>query len=1258
MRPTWRYSLGVAAVAVLAATAATPSAFGQDVSRRPIVGSAASTASAAKTHQVTLITGDVVVVEGAGTKSPSVTVLPREDGTVPTVETRRVGNDVYVYPEDAAKALAEGKVDEELFNVTGLVAQGYDDASTKTLPVITTYTTRVDTRSAPTTPQAATKGKTLRSIDGVAMKADKGNAAEFFADITDPSTSAGAEVEKVWLDRKVSAMLDRSTKQIHADQAWALGLTGTGTKVAVLDTGADAEHPDLQGRIVGSQDFTGSYGGALDDQHGHGTHTASTVGGSGAASDGLKKGVAPGTGLLIGKVLDDYGSGTDSGIIAGMEWAVAQRADVISMSLGQSGAPGNCTDPMATAAQHLSETSSSLFVIAAGNSGPANNTVSSPACAPAVLSVGAVDRDDSAAQFSSRGPAAYTHTLKPEISAPGVAISAARSGGRGDDAYVSMSGTSMATPHVAGAAAIVKQAHPEWTGSQLKAALVSSSDPNIPGDVRASGAGRVDVKAALDEEVTSEVLQAGTFDWPHPASQQKTLDVPYTNLTDKDVTLTLAVAGMTGDDGSALKFPAAKLAATTVTVPAGAKAVVPLTVNPAVKLDAAQYGDITGRVVAKTAEGRTVTTPFAMYVQPQTVTLKIRMTDRLGNPAAGASSVDVINTDSPKGERRSNNGAAEQVYAVRPGTYLLSGYVQSPDGDRNAPALDSIAYFARPEITISGDTTIDFDARKAHLLSVKTDRPSVAASTTLTFSRLWDGWIHAGSMLGGSTVKAIYADVQGKPQNGTWELGTYSRRYAPAVESMSVVGGATLHPTAPIMTAAGLDGTAQAPVVDAGAGTASDLTAAKVKDKVALVRLTSPTGNLTSAMANLAKSAGAKALLLYRPVTGQWFPSVGFPAVPVAAYALPMAEGDALKAALASAPGNELSLAWKATARSPYVYNLGFTENTPVTDDKTYVVHDKKLGSVDATYTAMGVDTAFVGFSQIRRPDGTSLAVSNFDSVPEPGKRTELFTDDGTQWKQWVMSSLPFGEAMEGPWRSYPAGSTRTEQWHGGVIAPTAIHDEDGVEQLTAERQGELMGFAPQMYGDGFGHAAMPGSFGDAGSLQLKRDGVLIGSSPFTSGVFEVPAADSLYELTMNQFKFGPSAQSWRRSTQVATTWAFRSHIEPDVFSRALPLLFPRVGLPEDGLKTLAASGGQQLSIRVGGHGGYTPGDITDAKVAWSYDGGTTWTDATVTNTAGAWTATVDHTGASGKNVTLKVEVTDSSGAKVTQIVTGAYAVR
>ncbi|WP_132189218.1 MULTISPECIES: S8 family serine peptidase [Kribbella] len=1250
----------MATVAIVAATAAAPpSAFGQDPAAqpRPIVGSSAAKTATGSPKTVTLITGDKVLVAGAGTSSPVVTVLPREDGSVPSVETRRVGKDVYVYPADAADALSAGKVDEELFNVTGLVAMGYDDASTDTVPVIARYTTDLSrARSAPTTPKGAAKGQTLHSIDGIVLKADKDQASDFFADVADPSTAAGAKIEKIWLDGKAHARLDKSAKQVNADKAWAVGLTGTGTKVAVLDTGADAEHPDLQGRIVASQDFTGSRGGALSDVHGHGTHTASTVGGSGAASGGLKRGVAPGASLLIGKVLGDNGGGYDSGIIAGMEWAVAQHADIVSMSLGSSAPPGKCDDPLSSAAQELATTSTTLFVIAAGNTGSANNTVTAPSCAPAVLTVGAVDRQDVPAWFSSRGPAAFTHTLKPEISAPGVDISAARSGGRGDDAYQSMSGTSMATPHVAGAGAIVKQAHPTWTGQQLKAALVSSAKSDVPGDVRAQGAGRLDVIDAVNEVVTTMPVQGGTFAWPHTSAQITTLDVPYSNVSDKPVTLQLSSTAVTGDDGSAVKSAPVTLGASTVTVPAGQTVTVPLKIDPTAKLDAGQYGDVTGRILA--TGDATVSTPFSLYVTPETVQLTVRMTDRLGKPANSGSSIDVVNIDSFKGQRAFNNGAAEQTFQVRPGTYFLSSFVRTPDPTFLTPnTLGSIAYFGRPELKITGNLTVDFDATKAHLLSVKTDRPSVARASVLAFSRTWDDtWIHSGSLGVGSTATAVYADVQGNPQEGTWEFGDWSRRYAPTVESMSVVGGPVLHPIAADWAVAGLDGVGTAPLVDGGTGLATELTPARVGGKVALVKVSGPGLSLT--LLNRAAAAGAKALVFYAPAPGKWIPSSGFSQLPVASYSLPMAEGDQVKSMLASAPGGELALAYKATAKSPYVYNLGFTQSTPLTDDKTFVAQDKTLGRTEASYTGMGVASPMLDYVYAQRDNGFTFGVSGYEAITQPQKRTEFYTDGGTKWLHFLTSSLPFGEAMGEAWRTYPAGSVRTDSWYGGIVAPAAIKNDQGVEQLTAERQGELMGFAPQMWGDDFGHVAYAGSFGDEGNLTLRRNGVVVGTSAYPSGVFTVPAEDSQYELEMNTGKYGTPSKWWARSTEIKTTWGFRSTLDPDTFSVGLPLLFPRVSLPEDGNKTLASSAGQVLPIRVTGHGGYAPGDIVSAKFAYSYDGGTTWTDAATSSTGGAWAATVDHTGASGKTVATRVEVADSKGATVTQVVKAAYSVR
>ncbi|MFD5069325.1 S8 family serine peptidase, partial [Streptomyces sp. NPDC058369] len=418
MRSISRTALGAATAAVLAVTVIAPSvAAPQDDTgtKRPLTGSAAATGRGDKPVTVTLVTGDKVLVSTDGSGNASAVALPREDGTVPLVQTRRSGKDLYVYPDTAAKALAGGTVDEELFNVTGLIRQGYDDAHADSVPLIATYSQGV-ARSTPPTPRGAERGLALPAIDGVALRTDKKRAAGFWSDITGAGRSRSATgLKKVWLDRKVEASLDRSTKQIGADLAWAAGYDGKGTKVAVLDTGADAGHPDLKGRITESKNFTDS--DTTDDRQGHGTHTLSTVGGSGAASDGKKKGVAPGADLLVGKVLNDSGSGDSSWIIAGMQWAVDQKADVVSMSLGSS-APTDCTDPMSLAAEELGRSKDTLFVVAAGNSGPSLNTVSSPGCAPSVLTVGAGARGDSTASVASPGPASGAPSPAPELSAP------------------------------------------------------------------------------------------------------------------------------------------------------------------------------------------------------------------------------------------------------------------------------------------------------------------------------------------------------------------------------------------------------------------------------------------------------------------------------------------------------------------------------------------------------------------------------------------------------------------------------------------------------------------------------------------------------------------------------------------------------------------------------------------------------------------------------------------------------------------------
>ncbi|MFI5986210.1 S8 family peptidase [Streptomyces sp. NPDC051555] len=1258
MRPISRTALGAATAAVLAVTAvgtsaAQPSDGGP--AKRPLTGSAAAARQSAGAATVTLVTGDKILVSTDAAGRTAATALPREDGSQPLVQTRQSGKDVYVYPESAVKALAAGTVDAELFNVTGLIRQGYDDAHAAKLPLIAVYEGLDTARSAPVAPRGAERSLVLGSIGAVALSADKAQAATFWSDVTAKAAarSRGAGgLKKLWLDGKVQANLERSTKQVNATAAWAAGYDGTGTKVAVLDTGVDLDHPDLKGRIVESKNFTDSDTDA--DRQGHGTHTTSTVGGSGAASGGAKKGVAPGAGLLSGKVLNDSGYGQDSWIIAGMEWAVESKADVVSMSLGDPSQTA-CDDPMSAAAEKLAQNSGTLFVIAAGNSGPGDNTVSSPGCAPSVLTVGAVDRDDSTASFSSRGPAGLLHTLKPEIAAPGVGISAANMGGRGVYAYQSMSGTSMATPHVAGAAAIVKQRHPDWTSQQIKAALVGSAETAIPGDVRETGGGRLDVKRAIDTTVTSApAVQGGAYNWPQDRSDRSTVEVPYTNAGKTPVTLQLGIEHLAGNDGSAVRSQVARLDRRTVTVPAGATVKVPLALDPAARLERSQYGDVTGRVVATGPGGLRVSTPFSLYVEPETVTLRVKLLDRSGRPAAGPSSLDVIGTDNATGERRFNDGSADQIYRLRPGSYFLSSFVATPDagsaGDN--PMVDSLTYLGRPQVEVKKDTTVVLDARTAGRLAIEADRPTETRAATLAFARSWDpNWLHAGTAMGGRTIRGFYASVEGRASEGGFEFGSYWRQAAPLLAELKVAGGPALHPITASTGSDNLDGRGSAPLVDAGNGTPEELAAAGAKGAIVLVKTAD--GSLYD-LANNAKAAGAKAVLAHRDAPGRWIGFNGYTGGSLPALSIESAEATALRARLVQ---GKVTLSWTGTAKSPYVYNLAQIEQGSLRGERSYRVRDRDLATVRSTYRAMGAASAYMDLAGAYRPGGTAVYFGSLDTVAVPGERTEYYSAGDTAWDHMVSSSFPWGELMTDQQRTYTKGAQRSESWYDGVIGPVGVRDASGKPVLAAERQGNLIGFSSAMWGDS-GHYALPGSFGDIGGLTLKRDGVEVGSSWYpNAGVFEVPAEQGAYELTQTLEKIGGPARDWQRSQGVQTTWSFRSALDAAAYSTPLPILFPSLTLPEDGLKTVAARGGQRIGIAVTGHAGYAPGALKGVKLSYSYDN-EHWTAAAVAEQGGRWSAVVDHTGASGKPVSLKIELTDAKGATVTQMVGRAYGVR
>ena len=307
------------------------------------------------------------------------------------------------------------------------------------------------------------------------------------------------DVVKIYEDRPVYAYLDTSVPIIQVPRLWDEGLTGEGVRIAIIDTGIDPEHPDFQGRIVETHDLTGE--GPVDE-HGHGTHCASIAAGSGAASGGKYRGVAPGASIYSAKVLRANGQGMMSDVMGGVDWAVDRGVQIISLSLGGPG-PSDGRDALSEMCDAAVE-EGIVLCIAAGNDGPNGYTVGSPGSARRVITIGASSDLDRVATFSSRGPTTDGRA-KPDVVLPGVDIVAARAkdtamGPVIDEHYTVASGTSMATPHAAGVCALLLQAEPSLSPEEIKASLMATA-VDLGQDAYAQGKGRVDAWQARHTEV-------------------------------------------------------------------------------------------------------------------------------------------------------------------------------------------------------------------------------------------------------------------------------------------------------------------------------------------------------------------------------------------------------------------------------------------------------------------------------------------------------------------------------------------------------------------------------------------------------------------------------------------------------------------------------------------------------------------------------------------------------------------------------------
>lgn len=369
---------------------------------------------------------------------------------------------------------------------------------------------------------------------------------------------ADSEVVSVTVDHPVRKMDATSDDATNVPAAWSSGYTGAGIGVAVIDSGINDSHPDLwnssetASRVVYHQDFTGTpttnLAGAKYDLYGHGTHVAGIVGGNGYLSSGAYIGVAPKVNLVDLRALNGLGVGSDSTVIAAIQEAIAiqnkYNIQVVNLSLGRGIFESYAQDPLCQAVESAWK-SGLVVVVAAGNYGRVSidgsdgyGTITAPGNDPFVITVGAMNSTGSSAasaeimtSYTSKGPTTYDHVVKPDLMAPGnqiVSLAAPGAalealfpaelvnGNNGKADYFTLSGTSMATPMVSGAAALLIQQNPNMTPDQVKARLMqttystfpTSTVINVPAldetfteyyDTFSVGAGLLNMQAALND---------------------------------------------------------------------------------------------------------------------------------------------------------------------------------------------------------------------------------------------------------------------------------------------------------------------------------------------------------------------------------------------------------------------------------------------------------------------------------------------------------------------------------------------------------------------------------------------------------------------------------------------------------------------------------------------------------------------------------------------------------------------------------------
>ncbi|MFI9041078.1 S8 family serine peptidase [Streptomyces sp. NPDC053726] len=1242
-----------AAVAALVVLTATGPAASADAAPTPPSPTAIAAAGPTIVRTVTLITGDKATVTANGSRH-SVTSVTDPQGRTGGAHVMSVGDDIYVYPDAALPFIASGALDEHLFNVTELLADGYDDARSDHLPLIVTYTDAAARSRAMKTREGASRPLALSSIQGAAISAEHARAANFWASLigagaastrarsagSAPAVLAGG-IAKVWLDGKVKATLSDTTAQIGAPEVWAGGDTGQGVDVAVLDTGIDAAHPDFAGRIVATESFVP--GQDVTDRQGHGTHVASTVAGTGAASGGKEKGVAPGAGLHIGKVLDNDGSGQDSWILAGMEWAARdQHAKVVSMSLG--GGPTDGTDPLSQAVNRLSEETGTLFVIAAGNSGPGPYSVGAPGAADAALTVGAVHGPgkgvDQLAEFSSRGPRVGDNAIKPDLTAPGVDVLAARSqyAAEGEGAYQTMSGTSMATPHVAGAAALLAAKHPDWTGQQLKDALVSTTASTERFSPFQAGSGRLDIAAAVKATLFASGSAFAQTHYPYTPGQTVHKAVTYANTGGEPVTVDLSLSGHQLPEGLFT------LTDSRVTVPAHGTA----TVGVITHLDAAENNAAySSRLTATGADGTVLTrTPVGVNKEGRRVTLSVTAKDRRGAALPGTFVLkDIERNTTPKMYEIDASG--RMTLRLPPGTYSawMNTAVPGIDGTHTL----GFAMFSAPQIDLDADRTVRFDAANLRKAAAYTPQPTANQfmrvdqyRTNRDLFPFMDSYMPEYWR-----YDSLWVTPTPKVTKGSYIFATRWRQIQPP---LSFSSGSQTYDDVVIqsLSPALPEGTGSYRAVWAGDGSDADFRKLKVRGQVAVVRRSDTVSAPDQAEA--AAKAGARQLLILNDGYGKLDPWADLPdAAPLPTASLGTDDGARLLSRIRK-PGTA-TLKVVSHPHPRYLYDLVRHHDGAIPREPSYRPESGELARIDEEFRDTKQDEAVEYREDVSAIFDSPMLIQP-TPVPAQGTLTSWVTAGADI--RWISSAGMRDLGQMGLTRSYKPRSTTSESWFSPIQRPRLLND--GIGWRAPFRVGNIISTsAAPAWGDSGGHAGVVWVDGDSSKISLYQGDQLLGEDVNERIVtVEGLSPDALpYRIVVEGKRNRPDRPY---STRTRTEWGFISSTTDYTVITPLPLVQLDYAVATDlSGKARRRTGLTVTPTHLKGAAG--AGAIRTVTLEVSYDDGATWRRTTLRQSGGGWKAQLDAP-SRARFASLRTTARDTKGNSVSQTVIRAFGLK